>query len=321
MENMFLRSPEVRMLANAIFGNVIFSASSENQKNKKLSSLPHSKDTSSSSSLSPIFELNEYYKKWLLSLDDNPKQLLEWIGEEKQKLGIYHEKLWQFFLEKNGRTKLISHNLKVKDVNNDIGEFDLIYTDHLEKLFHLEIANKYYLAINDNTESRVNWVGPNKIDSLEKKINHTLNNQIKLSETSYGKEKIKDILKQKNQLSLINKPIIKQIQIGGRLFYPYSHKKTTFPTPNSINNKHSKGCWFTLGEWELINNQSDMQYKIIKKPLWLDYFFCKKDFMSGKKNPIELNYDQPKMVFYFIGSERKKGNFGFIVPENWNRFY
>lgn len=317
MENIFFENSEVRMLVNAIFGNVIFSASSENLKNNNLYSLNLLKDKAINNNSYPIFELDDYHKKWLLSLDRNPKTLIEWLGNNKYKLGIYHEKLWQFFLKNNGRTKLISNNLKVKDAKNDIGEFDLIYTDHSNKIFHLEIANKYYLAINSDTKYWDNWVGPNKIDTLANKMNHTLNNQINLSDTTYGQEKIKTTLIKKNKISLIDQTINKQIQINGRLFYPGSNKKINYSVPDFINSKHNLGYWLTLREWGLKNNQSDLQYKIIKKPFWLDYTFHDKDFLSGKKNPIELNYNRPEMIFYFKKKENKKGTFLFVVPNNW----
>ena len=316
MENILFKNPEVRMLANAIFGNALFSTTYGDEKTNNSTNEKISYNDVIDQNLSPIFHLDDYYKKWLFTLDDNPKSLIEWVGDEKQKLGIYHEKLWQFFLKNNGKTELISHNLKVKGTHNDIGEFDIIYSDNSKKLFHLEIANKYYLCINEDSKSLSNWVGPNKIDSLEKKINHTLNKQIKLSDTIFGEKEIECVIRKKNKISLIDQPVVKQIQIGGRLFYPNSSKKSKHRTPNLINSNHNKGSWLTLSEWEIKNNQLDIAYIILNKPFWLDYIFHEKDFSSGKKKLIKLSNDQPKMIF-FKSNDDQKGSYAFIVPDKW----
>ena len=85
---------------------------------------------------------------WLAELDRDPSALLGFLADNTSgRLGIYFERLWQFFLQQDPQVELLAHNLPIHDSGRTLGEFDCLYHCHQRQCdVHLELAVKYYLG-------------------------------------------------------------------------------------------------------------------------------------------------------------------------------
>ncbi|HET8790856.1 MAG TPA: DUF1853 family protein, partial [Modicisalibacter sp.] len=123
---------------------------------------------------------------WLSALEGEPQTLEKTVGASIQgRLGHYHEALWHFLLEHAPDTRLLAHNLPIRDAKRTLGELDLLYvTRHDAQPVHLELAIKYYLGLPDGPEdsaSQARWIGPGCADSLAIKHRHAVAHQLPLA--------------------------------------------------------------------------------------------------------------------------------------------
>ena len=128
---------------------------------------------------------------WLQQLDRRPDLLMNHIDRVRpRKLGHYHEALWHFFLQQDDQVELLATNLQVNLAGRTIGEFDVIYHDlKARRHVHLELAFKVYLQAPDHEASGLaQWLGPNVIDRLDRKLGHMLNHQCRLSGLDAGRQ-------------------------------------------------------------------------------------------------------------------------------------
>ena len=291
-----LATPAVRMLANAVFAPPLLQMLSISKPLATAGVASPPSFTRNDHLHKPVFTLTPYYQNWLLLLDANAKPLHDHINDtssanskRRLKLGIYHERLWQFFLANNHNTHLLASNLKVKRENQDLGEFDLIYQHRDIGLVHLEIASKYYLASAANTEQWHVWLGPGKQDRLDLKLEHCIGKQINLADSLPAQQQLHAAIDHKRQVfdSEISASknadthlLCKQLHIGGRLFYRYplttliaaiSGKEfDTQPKPNKLNAEHYSGHWLTVSEWKTFNNDWLVSSTLVEKLSWLD---------------------------------------------------
>ena len=250
--------------------------------------------------------------------------------------------LWQYFLSHNGTTQLIAANLAARNQSTDLGEFDLIYKHPHLGIIHLEIACKYYLAKDQQTEDWTTWLGPGKTDRLDLKLNHTLHKQINLADKPIACEQLFTYI-QSQQLAppSQDKLLTKQLFIGGRLFYrlPINDILTgqslpRLATPKHLNSQHPSGHWLLLSEWySLINAQTNgrplIQYNVLEKAQWLDSATSiMKDWEKTRattKNSSERQQASDKAAFirtpalavYSGELTNGQARFCFIVADNW----
>ena len=138
-------------------------------------------------------------KKWLKTLDRNPSKLLEYLHTSNTtRLGLYFEKLWQYFLLEDQEFTLSGHNLAVRSKGRTFGEFDIIYYNHTERCHvHLELALKYYLGVplfNNQAASHYNqWIGTNCQDTLDQKLQRLFDHQIRLSKNPHAEQVLEQL--------------------------------------------------------------------------------------------------------------------------------
>ena len=144
------------MLTQAVFGpaliQILATPSSAHQQRE--ATAPRAQEAQPANQ--PVFALDATYQQWLTALDLAPESLIDFLASpQRLKLGVYHERLWQYFLTHSHETELICANLKARHKGQDLGEFDLIYQHHKLGLVHCEIASKYYLA--DGEDDKAAW--------------------------------------------------------------------------------------------------------------------------------------------------------------------
>ena len=105
-----LLDPCVRMLAAAVFAPALFQQIILGPAHTgRMGAEPQLQ-----SQLQPQgFNIDEYWH-WLAQLDRQPQPLHQWLAQAPSyKLGLCHERLWQYFLAHNGDTTLIAANLPI----------------------------------------------------------------------------------------------------------------------------------------------------------------------------------------------------------------
>lgn len=124
---------------------------------------------------------------WLQALDRSPQPLIDHLESRKeQRLGLYFESLWHFFLRADPGAELLTHNLPVREAGRTVGEFDCLYRcrDSGETV-HLELAVKFYLytgpGSGDSRDERADWLGPGRRDRLDRKLSHLAAHQTRLA--------------------------------------------------------------------------------------------------------------------------------------------
>ncbi len=169
--------PAVRDLAWAVFSEDLILAES-------VGSASHSLERCGLSQLTPAREA------WLRQLDRSPDALLAHVSAvREQRLGLYFESLWHFFLDSDPESDLLAHNLPVREGGRTVGEFDCLYRCRKrDQVVHLELAVKFYLYTGAGSggtgDGRADWLGPGRRDRLDRKLDHLATRQTRLADDS-----------------------------------------------------------------------------------------------------------------------------------------
>jgi hypothetical protein len=203
---------------------------------------------------------------WLEQLDRNATPLLEHLaGGRSQRLGIYFEQLWHFFLSRDPALELVAHNLPVRDGGRTLGEFDCIYRCHQrQRYYHLELAVKFYLGHRQATTSATashwhEWLGPNTQDRLDRKIARLFQHQIRLADTPAGRTCLAS--------QGIPEPA-REVSLKGYLFQPV---RDSLPPPYGFNAPQSLGQWLPVDQLqEYLPQRLDSQtFLLLPRNQWL----------------------------------------------------
>jgi len=210
-----------------------------------------------------LFSLSDQRRHWLETLDRRPGPLLEFLAAAKsQRLGLYFERLWQFFLREDTEVELLANNLPVRDGGRTLGEFDCLYFCRRRRLhIHLELAVKYYLgygstppgAAASNTRQ---WLGPNNRDRLDIKIERLLGHQIRLSESPHAQPSLRE---------LGIDTLSREVEVKGYLFQPDT---TALAAPQGFNPAASLCHWHRFANLAGALN-SRASYLVLPRLHWL----------------------------------------------------
>ena len=276
-------------------------------------------------------------KSWLDELDNNPQQLTEHLSSKNLKmLGPYFEALWEFYFIYYPKVELVAKNLQVFDGGKTIGEFDFIYRElETNKVFHLEVAVKYYLgnarAINgiqesaglDLTDAQAQclWVGPGTRDRLDRKARKLAQHQSQLSSNEAGIAALRRVGVRE---------VTSQVCLLGYLFYPTEYE---MDKPTGANSNHLRGCWMRLNDIQY-HLKRESRFAILDKPHWLAPVAPEGlELLDQAQLVEELSHQfaeipHPRLIAEFTqvankSSEpdqcfaRLSSEFYFITPESW----
>lgn len=205
---------------------------------------------------------------WLHELDRNPSVIVDFLSRRpSSRLGYYFEDLVAFWLKQKISRNLFASHIKVSSSGRDLGEFDFLFQENA-KCLHWEIAVKFYLYHSD-VQGKVNWFGPNAIDTLQKKLHRMLSHQLRLAELPEAQAVLSEQGIDKSNLS-------SKIFLKGYLFYPLN-----LPDPDydfgienlQISQQHLRGWW--LSEDELTEqslrrlDERELHWQQLPKKHWL----------------------------------------------------
>ncbi|MEZ5510301.1 MAG: DUF1853 family protein [Gammaproteobacteria bacterium] len=245
----------------------------------------------------------------LQTLDQNDDPLQEHLtAPPNHRLGLYFERLWSYWLQHNGRYRMLAHNLQVMHDQQTLGEFDFIVHDSAaDQIEHWELAVKFYLGI-PPLDDMQHWFGANTQDRLDLKYHHLIHKQLTLSETRPGRMACTEHGWHISQRRLISK---------GRLYYPWPPATQLPPPPVCIDPPHLHGFWLPLTAFkqEAVRH-SDARYHWLEKTEWLVHRSAPALDLQAVTALLEQQ-QRPHPIQLHIDGWLPTPIRLFIVPDNW----
>ncbi|TDX32924.1 hypothetical protein DFO67_101218 [Modicisalibacter xianhensis] len=206
-------------------------------------------------------------RAWLSDLEGRPQALEAMTGPRLTgRLGHYHEVLWHFLLDNAPGTRLLAHNLPVRDDKRTLGEIDVLYTARNDpQPIHLELAIKYYLGLPQGPgapDSQARWIGPGCADSLAIKRQRTIVSQLPLSHTHEARAVLKPYTEQTP---------LQHLAMPGTLFHPWSADRAgALPPPREATPHALTGDWLHIADWHAyLDGRQHWRGAFLNKPYWL----------------------------------------------------
>ena len=153
---------------------------------------------------------------------------------------------------------LIAQNLQLIHNKQTLGEFDFFLKEQAtQQSLHVELVYKFYVYDPSFKQELDRWIGPNRKDSLLKKIKHVKSHQFPL----LFREESQELLQQRG---IELEKIQQQVCFLAHLFVP----KSLFHQQFKLVNKHCiSGYW--LHEHEFTETEyGEFQFYSPKKPDW-----------------------------------------------------
>ncbi|MEK6789710.1 MAG: DUF1853 family protein [Pseudomonadota bacterium] len=197
------------------------------------------------------------HEPWLRQLDADPQALLTFIAQARDyRLGRYAEDLLHFWFAApdNLEFTLVASHMPLREHGITLGEPDFVVRERSSgKLWHIELALKFYLGTADQQ-----WLGPNRQDSLARKLNHLRQHQLPLLKTPAGQAWL--------QTQGLYTPT-PWAWLKGRLFTPFA--ASTGTTAAHAGHDAITPCWFTPRELHTFSQNQHCQWHTLAKNHWL----------------------------------------------------
>lgn len=252
-------------------------------------------------------------RRWLQELDRDAAPLIACLGDTREgRLGVYFERLWQFFLDSDPAVALVAHNLPVHEKGRTLGEFDCIYYCRQRQCHvHLELAVKFYLQRPgaDGGEWR-DWVGPNLADRLDHKLQRLFRHQLLLGDSAAARPVLSRLGIDTLQRELEIKGRLFAVAHGTRLWPPACPPGTPGLRYYSLKQLHSEPLHAA-------------RYSLLSRQRWFAPVVsgCAAPGYTAKElgRVISSRFDldaRPVQVAECDANGRECGRF-FVVPEDW----
>jgi uncharacterized protein len=194
----------------------------------------------------------------LAVLDNDPSAVLTELEQGRDKrLGHIFETLLAHAFRLSQRYQLLARNILIKDGSRTLGELDMLVRDLREnRTIHLEVAVKFYLAINTGEET-FEWLGPNPEDRLSDK-KQGMEKQLRRSHSSEARRWL-----QEHDITIDER----HATMKGRLFHPPGSPSQT--EPSWINPNHLRGWWTDTKGFQRYCTGNDLVWVAVDKYDWL----------------------------------------------------
>jgi hypothetical protein len=264
------------------------------------------------------FDLKPYWREdvdaRLLALDLEPEPLLSAFQACKSHfLGSYFETLFSFAIAHLSHLTLCLQHFQIESDGKTLGEVDMLVETPDGQLHQFEIAIKFYLQRPDLFPH--DWIGPNKNDSLLKKVTRAREHQLGILRTKEGEAAIAELANGRvPQASLL---------IFGRLYL-------------ALNNADDVTAWLAQteqGGWIRVSQMALLMphfscFSILQKPHWLANpnitdNFAFNSLQSAYNLVSEFLHDsRPQHVLLWRAVRNADNNRNvnrnvFIVPDSW----
>jgi len=138
------------------------------------------------------------------------------------RLGHLVEKVVSGLIKRSRNFEMLYENIQIVEDKNTLGELDfIIEEDSTKRIIHLELAYKFYLYDPRISEVPImNWIGPNRKDSLQEKLEKLKRKQFPLLDHPQVKAKLR---------SRANEQISQALCFLVSLFIPFDFKDRLDP--------------------------------------------------------------------------------------------
>lgn len=244
-----------------------------------------------------------------LRIDSQP--LLDRLAQSKSHfLGSYFEALFSFAIEHLSQLQLIKEHFQITEAGKTLGEVDLLVRLPTGEIHQLEIAVKFYLQRPDLAPN--DWVGPNKNDSLYKKVSRARQHQLTILSTSAGQQWL-----EQHKLST---EVQANLVIFGRLYKALD----TLPAIKDWLADDAFGGWIRASEFMLLQ-EFFSHFCLLHKPHWMSEPVDNEKFtFFSKENAYNLVgfflQDERPIHLFMNSASESKGSSGkciFLVPDHW----
>ncbi|EGR2796630.1 DUF1853 family protein [Vibrio navarrensis] len=204
------------------------------------------------------------------------------------RLGFLYQYLCSKLLQQSTQYQIELEEVQLQSNGKTLGALDFLLLNRESGQFeHWEVAIKFYLLLDGK------WYGPNAQDRLDKKLDHMLNHQLKMScSTAF--------LQQYEQYQHCQPRLLMQGRLYINPFLPQDIPPHCLGYP--INPDTIAGYWCFAHQWPQIN-----------QPL---YELSKADWAAGGMAAADAPaVEKPQKRF--IHAQSRNGQFWFIVPDNW----
>jgi len=158
-------------------------------------------------------------------------------------------------LEQSDSIEVLLKNTQVQNGKTTIGEIDCMLKQN-DRPIHLEIVYKFYLYDPDMGENEIDcWIGPNRNDTLLKKLSKLKDKQFPLIHNNHTRPIL-------DKLDLDASEVLQRVRFKGQLFTPY-HTDVAFKL---LNQDCLKGFYIHVSK---TNQFSDSTFYIPAKADWL----------------------------------------------------
>ena len=187
------------------------------------------------------------------------------------RLGHLAEKIVSELIKSSSNYKVIYENVQLSEERMTIGEIDFIIQNRITKqLTHMELAYKFYLYDPGiSSKPMNNWIGPNRNDSLKKKLDKLKKKQFPLLYSDIAKEKFRNV-----KLDEVSQALCFLVS----LFIPFEYKAKLSPDFE----KAIIGYYINLESFTIQHN-ADKTYYLPAKKEW---------GMDPSKNEVWMNFNE-----------------------------
>ena len=173
-------------------------------------------------------------------------------------MGKRMESFFGYLIRNSSEYNLIAENLQISRNKITIGEIDFIVEDkkNVGKL-HIELVYKFYVYDPSYDKEEERWIGPNRRDSLLRKIKKLKEHQFPLI---YNEETIHKL----STLKIDSNGLKQKVCFKTNLFVPRGMQDKIFPL---LNNSCICGYWIHLPQFKPKEFSSNLFF-IPQKPDW-----------------------------------------------------
>lgn len=180
------------------------------------------------------------------------------VLSNKLYLGKRAERFLEDFLNQSKRYDVLASNIQIIDDKKTLGELDfIIYDNQKQQHIHLEQVYKFYVYDPRFIKETDRWIGPNRKDSLQEKIDKLNLHQFPLLRHPTTQKILGD-------LNISTKNIAQQVCFKAHCFVP---KGMAPKDVNSINPKSISGYYTSYTNF-IKTESKNAQYVIPKKIDW-----------------------------------------------------
>lgn len=262
---------------------------------------------------------------WLDQLEQSPLGLQHFLSDTLTgRMGLYHERLWQFLLEHTPTIRLLAHNQRIMRGRRTLGELDLLYCRRDDPTpVHLEVAIKFYLGLPEGpggAKDQTRWIGPSGADSLANKREHLHRHQLPLSGMEEAQEAIRAAIGETAYET--NGPMLvkRRLAMPGVLFYPWH---APMPAPREVGPAHLSGQWLFWGDWQQwrVSQPADIRGAWLSRPHWFaaprdEQLWSLQALEQGLARHFKLSASPLQLVVLTPDGQRQRL---FLVADDWPR--